>query len=83
MSRQVTAAPDLRENHAPTLVTGNHPCGWWMFAPEELGGYREPELSNNLRRICAYARTCGCDYILFDSDAEIDKNLPVFEDFYA
>ena len=54
-----------------------------MFAPEEADGYREAELSNNLRRICAYARTFGCDYILFDSDAEIDKNLPVLEDCCA
>jgi hypothetical protein len=63
--------------------SAKHTYGWWMFAPEELDGYREAELSNNLRRICTYARTCGCDYILFDSDAEINKNLPVFEDCCA
>ena len=33
MSREVTAAPDLRENHAPTLVTGNHPCCWPIGMP--------------------------------------------------
>jgi hypothetical protein len=32
MSRQVTA-PDLRENHAPTFVTSNHPCCWPIGMP--------------------------------------------------
>lgn len=34
----------------------------------------------HLRRISACAREHGCEYVLFDADAEIDSALPVFDE---
>ena len=33
-----------------------------------------------MRRIGEHAREHGCEYVLFDADAEIDPALPVFDE---
>jgi hypothetical protein len=54
--------------------------GWFVYATDDPGAYSEAELPPHLRRICAYARAHGCDYILFDADAPADNELPTFDE---
>jgi len=68
------AAPDSRLG--PMTVSTCY--GWWMYAIDDC--YEDNCLSDNLTRICKHARKNGCDYILFDCDAETDEELPVFEE---
>jgi len=52
-----------------------HSCGWWMWAGTD-DTYGIPE---GLMPVCLHARANGCDYILFDRDAEVIGALPVYE----
>lgn len=53
--------------------------GWMMWVPnaEHLDGEDVPF---DLRDACVEARLCGCDYLLFDADAEIIGTLPVWKE---
>ena len=54
--------------------------GWFMYATDDPGSYSEEDLPPHIRAICAHARAHGCEYVLFDADAPIDSELPVFDD---
>jgi hypothetical protein len=54
--------------------------GWFVYAPDPADEVDDRNLPPHLQVISAYARAQGCDYILFDCDAEIDPALPVFDD---
>ncbi len=62
------------------LSTTRRPTGWFMYATDDPACYDDEQLPPHIRAICAYARANGCEYVLFDCDAELDPNLPVFED---
>jgi hypothetical protein len=52
--------------------------GWFVYAADASDGVDDRNLPPHLRLISTYARAHGCDYILFDCDADIDPALPVF-----
>jgi hypothetical protein len=57
--------------------------GFWMWVhehPKEHAACTEEGLPDNLMAISLHARAHGCDYVLFDRDAECDPDLPVFEE---
>ncbi|MFF5019428.1 hypothetical protein [Streptomyces sp. NPDC001165] len=55
--------------------------GWLMYAPEsadeQARAYGWPE---ELLPIVQLARAHNCPYILFDADADVTDQLPVFDD---
>jgi hypothetical protein len=58
-----------------TRHVASHSCGWWMWAGEEgTTGIHE-----DLLPVCLLARANGCDYILFDRDAEQIADLPIYD----
>ena len=66
----------LREpsnSSAAGIAGGRTRYGWLVYAMEE-----PPEnIPADLASVCAYARRRGAEYILFDSDAIPDQDLPV------
>ena len=52
--------------------------GFFVYAQHDLDCYGE-ELSGNLRRAMTKACELGCDYLMFDQDAEPQEGLPVFD----
>lgn len=67
----------------------NASFGYFVWAPTDapIPGTDQPNdearpehWPPDLWRVMAYARANGCDYILFDADAEIDPALPTFDD---
>lgn len=59
--------------------------GWFMHAPQiEVDGTEitvtESAIHDDLLPIVVHARSVGCDFINFDSDAEIIKELMVFNE---
>jgi len=53
--------------------------GWLVYVsePGSLACYEVPGV---LLEILSRARALGCEYVLLDSDAEMDAELPVFEE---
>lgn len=49
--------------------------GWFMHAGADAHHGMPPELE----AICLYAVSNGCQYILFDADAEVVADLPVYD----
>lgn len=47
------------------------------FDPDESG--RSGDADPAVLAVRAYARSLGCDWILFDADADIDPALPIFD----
>jgi hypothetical protein len=54
--------------------------GWFVYAPEEPEAYSKRDLPPHMWRISAYARMHSCEYILLDTDADIDPALPIFDE---
>jgi hypothetical protein len=52
--------------------------GWWMWVPSEEK-YERDDTPGALRRLFLHALALGCDYILFDRDAEPSPALPTFD----
>lgn len=52
---------------------------WVPDSPEESAKAAVDEVPEPVLRIQAYARANDADFVLFDSDAEPDENLPVFD----
>lgn len=52
--------------------------GWVFYVPSER--HWDDSIPADLHDACVEARMCGCDYILFDADAEIIGTLPVWLD---
>lgn len=50
---------------------GIMPRGWFLYAPIE----RPDGMTDNLWRLCQHARERGCEYILFDADAETHPSV--------
>ena len=50
--------------------------GWFVYVAEERSS---ADISDELWEIFQQARTQGCDYVMFDADAPIDPELPVFD----
>ncbi|MGP3777017.1 DUF5983 family protein (plasmid) [Streptomyces sp. SDT5-1] len=81
---------DLSTEHLPPALRdrlGNYASairteyGWWMYAPESAA--MDPELHDwpaELLAIVGHARSRGCAYVLFDSDAAPSDDLPVFDE---
>lgn len=82
---------DLSTAHLPREILESLPeltvaypteYGALLWVPEDLEDYYgglDQDIPEELRRVVVYARELDCDYILFDSDALIDDNLPTFE----
>lgn len=49
--------------------------GWVIYAHDE--DYLE--IPRDLWGVCEYARKNGCDYIMFDADADMIEELPHYE----
>ena len=49
--------------------------GWVIYAHEET----DETIPEELWRVMQYARANGCDYIMFDADADMIDDLPHFE----
>lgn len=55
--------------------------GYWMWVhehPKKHAACTEEGLPDNLMAIQLHARAHGCDYVLFDRDAEMDPDLHIF-----
>lgn len=53
--------------------------GFFIHVPDD-DTYLDPgDVPDELRVIFDYARSLGCDYVLFDRDAAIDTALPTWE----
>lgn len=66
------------------LIVLDHGYGWLVYVPAEdqlmeLRSSSEREISNELLGILFLARGEGVDFLLFDQDAEIVPNLPIYE----
>jgi hypothetical protein len=53
---------------------------WVPDDPMESAAVTEDGIPENLLAVQLYARKHDCDYVLFDADAEVDDDLPVFEE---
>lgn len=56
--------------------------GWLMWVPDDPDDSDEGDghvLPGSILKIQRYARKHGCDYVLFDRDAEVDPALPTWE----
>lgn len=49
--------------------------GWFVYAHDD----NLDEMPGELAHIMRYARVHGCEYILFDCDADVIDDLPVFQ----
>lgn len=57
--------------------------GWFVYVPEDPDMWQDDEDDDAMPALLACmkrARALGCDYILFDCDAPIDEELPVYND---
>jgi hypothetical protein len=56
--------------------------GWFVWVPDEpMLPENEPERwPDDLRECILYARSQGCDYIMFDGDAEYCDELRAYDD---
>ncbi len=54
--------------------------GWLMWVPPDPDSHAAdyPRLPTEVLTIQRYARQCGCDYVLFDQDADIIDDLPTW-----
>lgn len=54
--------------------------GWFAYAHDENSGVGGDQIHSDLWACMCFARTLGCDYLMFDCDAEVIAELPYFED---
>ncbi len=89
----VRGVPDLSTAHLPDHLGNHGPSGqdgvtayelrygWLMWAPPDLqaygGGY--PDLPPEVLAIQRRARGLGCDYVLFDADADQVGDLSTWD----
>lgn len=64
----------------PAFCMGSTSDGWLCWAGMEDDEANLQALPFDLIRCIRHAKRLGCDYILFDCDAEIDEALYVYED---
>lgn len=57
------------------VVGFNGVFGWVIYAHDD----DDPDIPRDLWSVFEYARSKGCDYIMFDADADTIEELPVFE----
>lgn len=67
-------APAQRENM--TSIADDIEYGWLMWAYDERSS---DDIGDELWAACEYARANGCDYIMFDRDADAIDDLPKFD----
>jgi hypothetical protein len=56
--------------------------GFWMWVPDdpkESSRTMEERVPKNLLAVKIYARRHGCDYVLFDTDAERNRDVEAFD----
>lgn len=59
---------------APFAVFGKGDYGWFVYVPDD-----EPEdLPADLRDCFTLARSCNCDWVMFDCDADTVSALPIY-----
>jgi len=89
MSNNVYSYLDATAMHLPegdSLVYTNHDFGWWVYVWSEDEGEGEEivrDRAANFPALCAvvaHARSLGCRWINFDSDAEAVEGLPLFNE---
>lgn len=67
----------------PGVIADKREYGWFMWVPDDVGkrvaetkamddGEVPPEIVN----IWRFARRLGCDWVMFDCDADSNDNLP-------
>ena len=84
---------DLSTQHLPEHL-GSHglsgqdgviayelPYGWLMWVPPDPSAHASdyPDLPPEVLAIQRYARALGCDYVLFDADADQVGDLPTWD----
>ncbi len=52
--------------------------GWFIYASTEIGELAEP-LPTDLEAAILFAKTQGCDYLMFDRDWPIADTLPTYD----
>jgi hypothetical protein len=55
--------------------------GWLMWVPPDPDAHAadHPDLPPEALAVQRYARQCGCDYVLFDTDADQIGDLPTWD----
>ncbi|GAV37019.1 hypothetical protein ROTAS13_04709 [Roseomonas sp. TAS13] len=56
------------------VCCGTMPYGWFVYADED-----RPDISDTLWALMMEARARGCDYLLFDADAQPLTGFPCFD----
>lgn len=74
---------DLRDdlNGEEGVTANRRESGWLLWVPDDVDGHAadyDNEVPDVVVQIWRYARSLGCDYVLFDVDAERVSGLPVF-----
>jgi hypothetical protein len=64
---------DPTADGAALIAGGKTRYGWLVYAPEDP----TPEMPLDLQLVCAYARTHGAEYVLFDCDAPFNTELSI------
>jgi hypothetical protein len=54
--------------------------GWWVWVPKPAQIAQMCLTDGWLSKILGHASIKGCDYVLFDADAEIDPELPTYRE---
>lgn len=55
--------------------------GWLLWVPTDPDTHAadHPDLPGEVLTLQRYARSCGCDYVLLDSDADQISDLPTWD----
>jgi hypothetical protein len=53
--------------------------GCWVWVPDNPGDWDACKVPDELLRVLLYARGLGCEWVLFDRDAERVAELPIWE----
>lgn len=53
--------------------------GWFLYAHDENAGVDPDVIPSELFDVMTWARKQGCNYILFDIDADEVEDLPAFD----
>ncbi|MER8376664.1 hypothetical protein [Mesorhizobium sp. M1409] len=80
----VSEATAKRLDHTPAK---DWPCaggpyaeyGWFVYAHDENSGPGENAIPADLFDVMTWARRQGCEYILFDCDADQVDGLPAYD----
>jgi hypothetical protein len=63
------------------LVVYEMRYGWLLWVPEDPDAREDfgPDVPHEVLVVQRYARSLGCDYVMFDRDGPVDPQLPSWD----